>query len=388
MAIKTYNGLPLLEATIGASHTGINKISLVDLPAVESDFLSFNKDRRMTYAVQNEEKRIVRGVIMRADFPIYRNDQNGEYYVIYRAETVRQMAEKYLFDGKQNNVNLMHEDGSDVEGVNMVQFFIKDVSNGVNPEGFDEIEDGSLFAEFHVCNDQIWEQIKSGTYKGFSLEGRFHIEQETNEEMSLIERAFTKLYKTEGMSKLAKFKSVIAELLADDAEVKMGSMTTDKGVLSWEGEEDLKQGDEVFVLDEAGERSTPEDGEYATDEVIVVVEGGKVTEVRERPVETDEAAEEAAEEAEVEAAEETPEENPESETGSLEERVAQIESILKQVTELLGINNATMSELRSEIEDLKKKPAADPAHKAFQKVATTEATGNNKLDNLRKLMES
>ena len=83
MAHKTYNGLPIFEATIGDNpEAGINKISLVDYPAVESDFLSFaKKERKMNYAIQNEEKRLVRGVIMRADFPIYRNNEQGEYYV-------------------------------------------------------------------------------------------------------------------------------------------------------------------------------------------------------------------------------------------------------------------------------------------------------------------
>ena len=125
MALKTYNGLPIFEALIGDNpEAGINKISLVDFPAVESDFLSFaEQSKRMTYAIQNEDKRIVRGVIMRADFPIYRNDPDrGEYYIVYKASTIREMAEKYLFDGRQNNVNIMHEDGSDVDGVNMALF--------------------------------------------------------------------------------------------------------------------------------------------------------------------------------------------------------------------------------------------------------------------------
>ena len=207
MAGKTYNGLPLFEASIEDGDQmaiGMIRISLVDYPAVESDFVKFAKnDRPMMYAVQDEEKRIVRGVVMRAGFPIYRNDPEwGEYYTVYNADTVREMAEKYLFDGRQNDVNLMHEQGTDVEGVNMVQFFIKDSAKGVNPEGFEEIEDGSLFAEFHVQNDVVWEQIKSGEYKGFSLEGRFFFNRaEESQDYSVIDKVFTKLFKTKSMSK-------------------------------------------------------------------------------------------------------------------------------------------------------------------------------------------
>ena len=60
----------------------------------------------------------------------------------------------------------------------MVQFFIKDSTRGVSPAGFDDIADGSLFAEFHILNDDVWEAVKDGTYKGFSLEGVFDFQPE------------------------------------------------------------------------------------------------------------------------------------------------------------------------------------------------------------------
>ena len=97
------------------------KISLVDDPAVMSNFQAFDKQHiPQIYSIQDEEKRLVRGVVMRADFPIYRYDAKmGEYYIIYKADQIRKMAEKYLVESRQNDVNLMHKEGSDVEGVQM-----------------------------------------------------------------------------------------------------------------------------------------------------------------------------------------------------------------------------------------------------------------------------
>ena len=63
--------------------------------------------------------------------------------------------------------------------------FIKDTNKGINPAGFDDISDGSLFATFKVRNPKVWEYIKNGTFKGFSIEGLFGFEQvdeETNDE--------------------------------------------------------------------------------------------------------------------------------------------------------------------------------------------------------------
>jgi hypothetical protein len=95
----TIYGLPVYDATITDDADGMLRVSLVDAPAVCSDFIALAAQKPVQlFTVQDEEKRIVRGVIMRADFPIYRrDDQLGEYYIIYTADTIRQMAEKWIF---------------------------------------------------------------------------------------------------------------------------------------------------------------------------------------------------------------------------------------------------------------------------------------------------
>ena len=120
--IVTIGGIPVYNAIISDAETGMFKISLVDDPAVMSNFQAFDKQNiPQMYAIQDEEKRLVRGVVMRADFPIYRRDDKmGEYYIIYKADQIRIMAEKYLAESRQNDVNVMHRKDSDVDGVQMV----------------------------------------------------------------------------------------------------------------------------------------------------------------------------------------------------------------------------------------------------------------------------
>lgn len=177
--MRTFGGLPVFDALVPDDDTGMLKISLVDLPAVMSDFLVFKQEREVQmYSIQDDEKRLVYGVVVRADYPIIRKSEKiGDYYIVFKADTIRKMAEKYLAEGRQNEVNVMHS--TDVDGVQMVQWFIKDSARGVNPAGFEDIADGSLFAEFHIAdNDEVWEAVKAGTYKGFSLEGVFDFEPE------------------------------------------------------------------------------------------------------------------------------------------------------------------------------------------------------------------
>lgn len=295
MAIVTIQGIPVYSALVTDAETGILRISLVDDPAVMSNFVAFDAQRPVQlYAVQDEEKRLVLGVVMRADFPIYRRDERvGEYYVLYSSDTIRQMAEKYLADGRQNEVNIMHREGTEVEGVNMVQWFIK--GEGLQPSGFEEIADGSLFAQFHVENDEVWTAIKDGTYKGFSLEGIFDLVPETDKDevqeiVDALGGAFARIankFKNKSMSKLSKFKAALAKALAE-----FGSVTTDGGVLVWDGDEDLKAGDAVYIEDNDGNRVAAEDKDYRTDDAkIIRVVDGKVAEILDEEAEVDSTAE-------------------------------------------------------------------------------------------------
>lgn len=455
MSIVTIDGIPVFRATISDEDTGMFRISLVDAPAVESNFVAFDKNRKtQMYAVADEEKRLVLGVVMRSDFPIFRRDESlGEYYVIYTADTIRQMAEKYLSEGRQNEVNLMHRPGSEVDGLEMVQYFIKDSAKGIAPEGFD-VADGSLFAEFHVLNDEVWAAIKEGTYKGFSLEGVFDLEPERSKDrvqeiVDALEGMFSKIYKPKNTEEMTKIKGILARLAK--ALVEMGNITTDKGVLSWDGDEDLKAGDAVFVEDSEGKRVPAEDGEYITaDNKTIVVVDGKVSEIKDPEAEVAPAQEEAAEEP---AAEKTaavkaietdkgklmwdnededlkegdavfvideegnrvpaPDGDYTTEDGKVitvvEGKVASIvdpkaevdEEESKEYAELKALreeNEALRSQLEeqkavneamhAELKSLKDKPAAKAAHIEATEAARIEKTGNKGLDNLSRILSA
>lgn len=162
--------LPIYKATLSSVEDGIYTVSLVDDPAVESNFLMFSKNKLM-FSIDDEEQRIITGCIMRCDFPIYRRDDSGyEYYIVFDKPTIELMAEKMLADATHNNINLEHNPDAYVQDVYLKELFFKDKSRGIVPKGFDDISDGSLFGTYKVLNDDVWSQIKEGTFKGFSIE--------------------------------------------------------------------------------------------------------------------------------------------------------------------------------------------------------------------------
>lgn len=335
MATTTINGIPVYRATLSSGKCGMKKISLVDAPAVEADFLAFAKEAAMRYAVQDESRHLVRGVIMRADFPIYRySRETGEYYIMYDAATIREMAEKYLVEGRQNNVNLQHEEGSDVDGVNLVQFFLKDTAAGVSPAGFEDIEDGSLFGEFHIENEDVWAGIKDGTYKGFSLEGIFGAEavhevistekMAINQNKTILMKIMdivrgaiaTALENAEGSEEFRALTEtetpapVAEDAPAADEGQAFGSVATDKGILHWDGDAALKVGDNVRMVAENGDEVEVADGIYTSESHTIEVAGGSVKGISE---------------VEVKAEEEKPAENTAEESAPAEETEAKCE---------------------------------------------------------------
>lgn len=181
--IKIYN------ATLPEDAIGLYTVSLVENPAFETEWLAFSKDKeeidfqRLMFSVMGDEmQRKVMVVICRADYPILRKKGNELIYVVFSKDVIKEMSQRFLANGFQNSVNIEHRENSFVDGVEMEQLFIKDIEKGVDPQGFENIEDGSLFAVYKVNNDEVWEGIKSGVWKSVSLEGLFKM-VEAEEEM-------------------------------------------------------------------------------------------------------------------------------------------------------------------------------------------------------------
>lgn len=168
-----HNTMNLIYLTIDETddETRVEKVSFVDEPAIQKNWMAFKK--QSSFAVQNEEKRIVSGALMIAGLPIYRRDEKmGEYYVTFSQDAIRSIVYKFMKEARTKEVNEMHS--TDVDGVFMFESFIIDSSRGIKtPEGFDELPDGSWFGSFKVDNDEVWAKVKSGEFRGFSVEGIF-----------------------------------------------------------------------------------------------------------------------------------------------------------------------------------------------------------------------
>lgn len=144
------------------------------------------REEKLSFAIQDEDQHIITGPLMLANKPILRRDQYGEYYVYFEPDTIKQIAQKFFKKGYQSNVNLMHNDGMVVEGLTMFESWIVDKERGIKPlRGFEDVPDGSWFGSFIVDNPEVWQGIKDGKFKGFSVEGVFNYVREGKSEADI-----------------------------------------------------------------------------------------------------------------------------------------------------------------------------------------------------------
>ena len=153
-------------------------ISMVTEPAIESDFVFLSKDKAIVKeAFSTDEKHMVYGAVLRPDFPIYRNDGENEYYLEFTSESIERMARDYMMNYRQGNVTIQHEEYANE--VFMVESWIKqdmDKDKSVSVGLDKSLPIGTWFCGFYVNNNDIWERIKSGELKGFSVEAMIDLE--------------------------------------------------------------------------------------------------------------------------------------------------------------------------------------------------------------------
>ena len=159
--IKTY------KAKILDDECGIQALSLVEHPAVLSKVERFAENDRIQY-FKDDLKHNITGLIIPADRPIYRNNGTEEYYIVFEKDTIVDFATKMMKDGTMNFFNWEHSDDT-INGISCIELFIKDSERGISPEGFADVEEGSLFGTFHISDDDVWEKIMDGSY-GISME--------------------------------------------------------------------------------------------------------------------------------------------------------------------------------------------------------------------------
>ena len=151
---------------------GVEAISVVENPAIESDFIALNK-QEIKLAEIDKEKRLLMGALLIPQKPIYRRNGKDEYYIFFSKKTVARASQMYLQNGNQSNSTLEHE--SELKGLTLVEsWIVEDKAKDKTALYGLDVPVGTWMGSVKVDNDDIWnDYVKTGKVKGFSIEGYF-----------------------------------------------------------------------------------------------------------------------------------------------------------------------------------------------------------------------
>ena len=209
--------------------SGIDAISVVMSPAIESNFIHLSKHQVELKEI-DAEKRIIMGAALIPDKQIYRkNDKTkDEYYIYFSKATIRKASELFLMNANQNNSTLEHS--QKLKGLSVVESWIIEGENDKSKNyGFD-LPQGTWMISMKVNNDEIWDKVKLGEVKGFSIEGYFAdklemiLKNNDMEEKAMIEKIKSLIEKSE-------LKSNKVELSLIDDFTKEANKTIIEGAL-------------------------------------------------------------------------------------------------------------------------------------------------------------
>lgn len=138
--------------------------------------LSQLEKEKMTFAVADEEKRILIGAAMVPNKMIHRYDALGNlYYVFFSKQSIRRLADKFLKQKRTDETNIEHNGiklGSDK--VYITESWISDdpIKDKSNLYGF-ELPAGTWFVQMKIDDPQVWKAVKENKLTGYSVEGLF-----------------------------------------------------------------------------------------------------------------------------------------------------------------------------------------------------------------------
>lgn len=326
--LKTYRVIP--------GESEMYCISVVESPAVESDFVALSKQQKNIQFKAHEEgeKRMLYGIALRCDYPIYRCYGGEEFYITFDKDCIRRLSQKYMKNYGQKNWNLEHG-YSPAEGLTITESWLVDNVEFDKSKhlGLSGVTEGSWCIGVSVDDNEIWEQVKEGTYKGFSIEAYCSFEE--------IEQHIIENNKINNNTEMNKKTEKVETVLAKIKNILMGALN----------EEDVEAVVEE-VTNQVEEQT--ETTEEAIDQLETVVEEieNTVEETEGEPAETEMAEEIPAEEIAEEVVS-TVEDANDTEEGAAEDLQAIVDGLREEIDTLKAENE----ELKKQNQKMSKQPS-------------------------------
>ena len=166
--------LPIKKAIIDVedSEMGLKTVSLVSDPAIQINWIKFNKQSEIKLAIQNEDKRIIFTPVLIPNQLIYRNIAGEEFNLMFDKETIELVEQKWVKDNLSSAVDIEHSSKL-IDGVTFFESVLLNNERFATAKGFEGLPEGTWFLTGKVESDDVWSKVKSGEINGVSIDGLF-----------------------------------------------------------------------------------------------------------------------------------------------------------------------------------------------------------------------
>lgn len=291
----------------------IYAISLVDEPAIEENFIYLSKDKQEQIFLEKEDKHLIVGAVLVPNKPIYRNNGKEEFYIQFSKETIEHLAYEYLMNGRMYSVTTDHKDIAD--DICLVESWIKTSENDKSNDYGMNLPIGTWIAAMKVENEEVWQRVKQGELKGFSIESFVNLDEINLKKQNTN---MTEEVKMETIELNEGFWTKLSSIISDALGISKKTEEVEMEKVDEVVEETVELAEEVPTEEEVIEETVVEE---VVNEVIDVIEETAPTE---------------------------------------EDKIKELEEVINGLKEEINKKDEMIAEMSKNIEKLSKQPSVEP----------------------------
>ena len=151
----------------------IAKLSTQDQKNIRETLALQESSNNFKFKVEEEQMKVTGPLLIPNKLILRLDEDENPYYVFFSENTVKEISERMLKDKRVDRVNLEHNSNIMVDSVMTESWLVTDPENDKSNIYGMTMPKNTWMATYQINDTKVWELIKAGVLKGFSLEGYF-----------------------------------------------------------------------------------------------------------------------------------------------------------------------------------------------------------------------
>ena len=180
------NDIPIFKVTIDEEYSdgevlGIEQVAFTSKPAILVKGMAFNSHTKVMQFADEPKMRIVAPAMIPMD--IYRNDEEGEYYVQFSEQEIETIYSDFMQNLNNKNLfNLEHDAGQTVPAYILESWIVENPKEDKAFSSYGiEVPKGTLMLTAQITDKEYYNKLVESEQLGFSIEGFLGLKLNSNQ---------------------------------------------------------------------------------------------------------------------------------------------------------------------------------------------------------------